>query len=487
MRKIIFIEPKSPNLHIFSQYPLPRLGIFILGAIVKEKGWDAEVIVEQSQKIDFEKIKNVDLVGISTITSTAPRAYAIADKVRSFGIPVIMGGPHVTFLPDEALEHSDFVIRGEAEEALISFIETWENGKNFSKVSNLSYKIQDKIIHNSLKPLLRSLDDNPFPDFSLSKYVRKKMGGMTIIPFQTSRGCPFHCSFCSVTGMFGKAYRFRSTENVIEELHRYDHKKNTIFFYDDNFAANCKRAKELLQAMIREKLMFKWSTQVRADIAKDPELVKLMKEAGCHTVYIGMESVNPNSLKSMKKQQTVEEMAQAMQVFHQNRIHVHGMFVYGFDDDDWHTVKETVRFAKKVKFSSTQFMILTPLPGSDFYNRVTSENRIQFHDWSLYDAHHAVFKPKKLSLFELQRAQIFSHSKFYSFIRVIRRAISFAWVEFAIAVYAHNLNRLWKKQNKTFLRVMDLFRPGKDSKIVIDYQERVRLEDETVGTAALIK
>ena len=484
MRKIIFIEPKSPNLHIFSQYPLPRLGIFILGAIVKEKGWDAEIIVEQSQKIDFGKIKTVDMVGISTITSTAPRAYAIADKVRSLGIPVIMGGPHVTFLSEEGLEHADFVFRGEAEEALISFIEIWENGKNFSEVPNLSYKIDGKIFHNPLKPLDRMLDANPFPDFSLSKYVRKKMGGMTTLPFQTSRGCPFNCSFCSVTGMFGKAYRFRSTKNVIDELRRYDHKKNTIFFYDDNFAANRKRAKELVQAMIREKLMFKWSTQVRVDIAKDPELVSLMKEAGCHTVYIGMESVNPNSLKSMKKQQTVEEMAQAMQVFHKNRIHVHGMFVYGFDDDDWHTVKETVRFAKKVQFSSTQFMILTPLPGSEFYDRVRYEDRIQFHDWALYDAHHAVFKPKRLSLFELQRAQIFSHSKFYSFIRVIRQAISFAWVEFAIAVYAHNLNRVWQRQNKTFLKVIDLFRPGKDSKIVIDYHEQVRLEDDVTEAVA---
>jgi radical SAM superfamily enzyme YgiQ (UPF0313 family) len=284
--------------------------------------------------------------------------------------------------------------------------------------------------------------------------------------------------------MFGKAYRFRSTENVIEELHRYDYKKNTIFFYDDNFTANRKRAKELLQRMIKEKFKFQWSTQVRVDIAKDPEIVRLMKKAGCHTVYVGMESVNPKSLKSMKKQQTVEEMVQAMQIFRRERIHVHGMFVYGFDDDDWHTVKETVRFAKKVKFSSTQFMILTPLPGSEFYDRVRRENRIQFHDWALYDAHHAVFKPKRLSLFELQRAQIFSHSKFYSFMELIRRAISFAWVEFAIAVYARKINRLWQKQNKTFLRVMDLCRSKKDTKIKIDYQERVQIENEVTGIEA---
>jgi radical SAM superfamily enzyme YgiQ (UPF0313 family) len=483
MPKIIFIEPKSPNLHVFSQFPLPRLGVFILAAIVKEKGWDAEVIVEETHKIDFEKIRNVDMVGISTITPTAPRAYAMADKIRSLGIPVIIGGPHVTFLPDEALEHADYVIRGEAEEALISFIEAWENGKHFSDVPNLSYQIAGKTSHNPVKPLLRSLDANPFPDFSLSQYVGRKIAGRITIPVQTSRGCPFHCSFCSVTGMFGKAYRFRSTENVIEELHRYDPKKNSIFFYDDNFTANRKRAKELLQRMIEEKLEFIWSTQVRVDITKDLELVRLMKKAGCHTVYIGMESVNPKSLKSMKKQQTVEEMVQAMQILRQQRIRVHGMFVYGFDDDDWHTVKETVRFAKKAKFSSTQFMILTPLPGSEFYDQVTRENRIQLHDWSLYDAQHAVFKPKRLSLYELQRAQIYSHSKFYSFIEVIRRALSFAWVEFGIAVYARRINRLWQKQNKTFLRAMELYRSRKESKILIDYQKRVRFEDKMSGAA----
>ena len=302
MRKIIFIEPKSPNLHIFSQFLLPRLGVFILGTIMKEKGWNVEVIIEQSQKIDFDKIRKVDMVGISTITPTAPRAYAIADKIRSLGIPVIMGGPHVTFLPDEALEHADYVIRGEAEEALISFIETWENGQDFTNVPNLSYRTDGKTFHNPVKPLSRSLDENPFPDFNLSQYVKNKITGKTTLPVQTSRGCPFHCSFCSVTGMFGNAYRFRSTENIIAELHRYNHKKHSIFFYDDNFTANRKRAKALLRRMIEEKLRFKWSTQVRVDIAKDPELVNLMKKAGCHTVYIGMESVNPKSLKSMKKQ-----------------------------------------------------------------------------------------------------------------------------------------------------------------------------------------
>ena len=137
IRKIIFIEPKSPNLHIFSQFPLPRLGVFILGAIVKEKGWNAEVIVEQFQKIKFEKIRNVDRVEVSTITPTAPRAYAIADRIRSLGIPVIIGGPHVTFL---------------LEEVLVGFLESLDKGKYFSEVPNLSYQAEGKSIHNPVKP-----------------------------------------------------------------------------------------------------------------------------------------------------------------------------------------------------------------------------------------------------------------------------------------------------------------------------------------------
>ncbi|MBN1225000.1 MAG: cobalamin-dependent protein, partial [Candidatus Aminicenantes bacterium] len=113
MSKIVFIEPKAPNLHIFSKFMLPRLGLYILGTLAKQRGWDAEIVYEEMQKIDFSQIESSDLVGISTITSTAPRAYMIADKIRQMGIPVIMGGPHVSFQTEEALGHADFVIRGE--------------------------------------------------------------------------------------------------------------------------------------------------------------------------------------------------------------------------------------------------------------------------------------------------------------------------------------------------------------------------------------
>ena len=476
MKKIVFIEPKAPNLHIFSHFPLPRLGTILLGTLMKNRGWEVEIFIEEMRKIDYEIIKDADLVGISTITPTAPRAYAIADRIREMGIPVIMGGPHVTYLAEEALGHADFVIRGEGEQALMELIDARENGGDYSEVSNLSYRKDREIIHNPKQPPADNLDSLPYPDFSLLKRDQPTKGGRSTIPVLTSRGCPFDCSFCSVTGMFGKKYRFRSAENVLVELRQYNSRRNMIFFYDDNFTANRKRTKELLEGMIREKFKFHWTTQVRADVAKDVDLVRLMKRAGCHTLYIGFETVNPDSLEEMKKKQTVEEITQAVKVLRKNRIHIHGMFVYGFDHDDWKTVKKTVRFAKKAKLNTTQFLILTPAPGSEFYEKVDSENRIQFRDWTLYDGHHAVFRPARFSIFDLQKAQIFSHKKFYSMKQTVKKFFKGKWIDLAIAHYARKLNRTWQKRNKTFLRAVELLRPKKGAKITLDYKEEISLD-----------
>jgi radical SAM superfamily enzyme YgiQ (UPF0313 family) len=474
---MVFIEPQAPNLHIFSEFPLPRLGVLILGTMMGRRGWDVEVFVEDLRRIDYGTIAAADLVGISTITSTAPRAYAIADKVRGMGIPVLMGGPHVTYLAEEALDHADFVIRGEGEAALTAFIDAWEHGRDFSEVPNLSLKEDGRAVHHPMLPMEENLDLIPYPDLSLLKPDPGRRKFSPPIPVQTSRGCPFDCSFCSVTGMFGKKYRFRSTENIIEELRRYDRRRGSVFFYDDNFAANRERTKDLLRTMIRERFHFRWTTQVRADIARDIELVRLMKKAGCHTVYIGFESVNPETLDAMKKKQTVADLVQAVRVLRRHRIHIHGMFVLGFDEDDWKTVKKTLRFAKKARLSTTQFLILTPLPGSELYERMEAEHRLRFRDWALYDAHHVVFQPARFTLPDLQKAQIFCHRKFYSLKQTARKLLAREWISVGVAHYARKLNRTWRRRNKTYLKVVELLRPRPGgAKISVDYRESIRLD-----------
>lgn len=475
MNKIVFIEPKPPNFHIFSKFSSPRLGTFILGNLMKQRGWEVEVYIEDMARIDWDRVSSANIVGISSITSTAPRAYKIADKVRGMGITVIMGGAHPTFLPKEALGHADFVIRGEGERPLMAFIDAWEKTGDFSKVPALSYKNNGKVVHNPSLNAAPDLDNLPFPDFSLFQGKNKILAPDSIVPIQTSRGCPFHCSFCSVTPMFGKRYRFRSIENVLRELRQYREGNHFIFFYDDNFAANPKHTKALLTAMIEEKLNFKWSTQVRVDAAKDEGLIKMMKKAGCHTVFIGFESVNPDSLNEMKKSQEVEDIVRAIKIFRKHHIHIHGMFMLGLDHDNWKTVKKTVAFAKKFGLTSVQFLILTPLPGSELYDLFKKKKRILFKDWSLYDAHHVVFKPTNFSEADLQAAQIYGHKKFYSWLQQMRKLVVGNVTGFFINLYARHLNRIWKKKNKTFLNVLKLLKSNRSADITIDYREKIIL------------
>jgi radical SAM superfamily enzyme YgiQ (UPF0313 family) len=475
MAKIVFIEPKSPNLHIFSIFKLPRLGIFILARLMSQRGWDTEVYIEDMEPFEWKQLETADIIALSTISSTAPRAYAIADWARSKKIPVIMGGAHVTFQTEEALEHSDFVIRGEGERALMKFIDGWEYGGDFQTVPNLSYKHKGQIIHNPMSPLNTNLDAYPLPDFSLYSGKKAIISKKKAIPIQISRGCPFNCSFCSVTPIFGKKYRVRSVEHIMNELRQYRQKSQNIFFYDDNFAADPEHTRRLMEAMIREKLSFKWSAQVRADVTKNPELVKLMKKAGCHTVYIGFESINPLSLKAMKKNQKVSDIRRAIRILQMHRIHIHGMFVLGFDEDSWKTVKKTVAFARQSNLTSVQFLILTPLPGTEFFKDMVGQNRIQFMDWSLYDAHHVVFKPRNFTMAELQYAQIYCHKKFYSRMQKLKKMLFGNFTGVFVNIYARHLNRTWKKKNNIFLKTLELLKPNQIADIIIDYREKISL------------
>jgi radical SAM superfamily enzyme YgiQ (UPF0313 family) len=476
VKKIVFIEPKNSNPHIYSQFKLPRLGTFILAAMMKNRGWDAEVIFEDYSELCLEEIAKAELVGISTITATAPRAYAIADALKRKGATIIMGGPHVTYQVDEALTHCDYVVRGEGERILMAFIDEWEGTRDFSRVAGLSYLKEGLVIDNPANTVMTDLDSIPFPDFSAARgNVHCVISGYKTIPIQTSRGCPFNCSFCSVTGMFGKKYRYRSTENILRELRQYDDRKNILFFCDDNFTDNKKRAKELLRAMIKERFKFKWSTQARTDIAKDPELIELMKAAGCMTLFIGFESVDPESLKVMKKGQTVDHIKTAIKEIRRHGINIHGMFVYGFDTDTEETVQETIRFARRSGITSAQFLILTPLPGAEIYRQYKDEGRIIFKDWGLFDTHHVVFRPQKIGLVELQRAQVMSHDRFYALGQIVKKLLRGDFIGVGIALYARALNREWKRKNKLYCKVLELLIPRSDIRLSIDYAQRVSI------------
>ncbi|TKJ41290.1 radical SAM protein [candidate division LCP-89 bacterium B3_LCP] len=417
INKITLIEPEAPGFHVFSQFKMPRLGLPLLGAILKKRGYEVNLHLGKLSEKDFHSFSGNDLIGISTTTSTAPEAYRIADRFRQAGKKVVIGGVHATFVTDESLQHADFVVRGEAERTfpeLISRIQSEELPRDLCGVSFID---RGETVHNPDAPLIDDLDSLPFPDYTLFDSKMKLFNA----PIQTSRGCPYPCNFCNVTQMFGRKVRYRSVEHVLDEMAQLP--KDELFYYDDNFCSNPKYTKQLCEGILKRGIKPKYSSaQVRIEVTRDPELMDLMAQAGTDLVYVGFESVVPETLREYKKQQTVEEIAQAVEIFRRFKMRVHGMFVIGADHDSKQTAVRTLQFAEKHGIDTIQLMMLTPIPGTELYRQLVEKGRIVSDDWSLYDGQHAVYMPAKMLPEELQKTTFSAMGKFYS----LRRGLT--WV-----------------------------------------------------------
>lgn len=451
--KIVGIEPKNFKTHVFSAFKLPRLAMPLLGTILKNKGYKVKIFLEEWAPINEEIIKEADIIMLSTITTTANRTYELAKYYKKrYKKIIIIGGPHVSFLPEEALLYADFVIRGEGEKNLLKLIEHIETGNDdFSSIPGLSYKKDGIFYHNPLEENFVDLDFLPIPDFNIIEgYNPSKL---KIYPISTSRGCPYNCTFCAVVPMFGRKYRFRHKDLVLEELKNI--KKNQhVFFYDDNFAADIERAKILLEEMIRANFKFTWSTQVRIDIYKDKELLKLIKRSNCTMLYIGLESINPETLKIYKKGITDLQIKEGIETLHKYNIKVHGMFVIGADTDTKESILATLDFSKKMKIDSVQFLILTPVPGSRIFQEFLSKGRIFTTNWDYYDGHHVVFYPENMSPLELQKLAFKLFEDFYSYKTCIRYLLKSDWAHAIIHFLGKRLTKKGLKERKDFIKTL---------------------------------
>jgi radical SAM superfamily enzyme YgiQ (UPF0313 family) len=454
IKRVSFIEAGSPGLHIFSKFPIPRLGAVLLSTILRARGHEVKAFIEDVAEPDWSFIENSDLVCISTITSTAPKAYQIGNRLKALGIPVIMGGAHPTFLPDESLEYADFVIRGEGEHSLVELLEHLEKGTPaLTAIKGLSYRDrQGQNVHNPSREYIEDLDSLPEPDFSL---VHDWTPSNTY-PVSTSRGCPFDCRFCSVIRMFGRRYRFKSVEATLKEL-KYvaSVSKATKFIVDDNFAADKRRSKEILRGMIAEGIKTRWSAQVRTDVARDPELLRLMADSGCHTLYIGFESINPATLEAYNKKQNREDIISCIKTVREHGIHIHGMFVMGADTDDVGTIRGTADFATGLGIDTVQFLILTPLPGTPFFHDMEESRRLLHRDWSKYDVQHVVFRPRLMSTATLQMETFRAMGRFYSWKYILRHLAGLDFHYAAIGVFGKTAVHKCLKASSAYLEEID--------------------------------
>ncbi len=450
VRSVVLIEPRSPGYHVYSMIHLPRLGLPILGAILKRAGYDVTILHEETHSLDFDLITRADLVGISTITSTTPRGYALADAIRSStGVPVFMGGPHVTFCYEEALNYCDFVFRGEPEYVILDFMEALNAGEGFDRIPGLCYRDGDRIVVHPQRPIVTRMETIPDPDFSLYP----SLPFQSVAPLMTSRGCPYDCEFCSVTAMFGRQFRTLSIDRVIAGLHHLQELGcRHVFFYDDIFNANPNRLKTLLRRMIQENIRLKWGAQVRVEIGRDPELLELAAASGAEIFYIGFESINPETLKAFNKKQTLEDIIRAIEAIRRWNISIHGMFVIGSDADTPDTADRTVDFALEHRINTIQLMILVPIPGTRLYDAMEREGRILYRDWTRYDGHSVVFQPKRMTPEELQQSVMRAMRRFYSLPRALASLLQMQVRTAAFRIVGRQLIRQWLRDNREWIR-----------------------------------
>lgn len=407
-RKVLFVEPRGSNTNTFSKFmTIPLLGPLYLATMARDAGYDATIVNENILKRDVtdEELIEADQLCLTCLTSTVEKGKAISARYRALrearGLSnrSIIGGIHASMMPDDVSPHFDHVAIGEGEHIILDL---------------LAGKVSTKVVRGTP---VKDLDTVPIPDFGLLKGWKPDF----IWPVMTSRGCPFDCNFCSVTEMFGRGFRKQSAERVVEEVKRYT--GGYLFFVDDNFAVDIKRARRIMDLMREGGIRRPWTTQVRTDVTKRPGLVKQMKDSGCNWVYVGFESVNPDSLEDMQKSQNVEDIKRSIEVFHKNRIRVHGMFMFGSDPDTKAIFDTTTRFARECRIDTVQYNVLTPLPGTRFFKRVVEEDRLLHRNWDYFDGLHVVFQPKNMTPEELQRGMISCFSDFYTYTAAVGDAL----------------------------------------------------------------
>jgi radical SAM superfamily enzyme YgiQ (UPF0313 family) len=375
------------------------LAIAMLSALTPS-GIEKRFFDDRLEPIDYDQ--PTDLVALSVETYTAQRAYQIAARYRAKGIPVVMGGFHPTLVPEDALEHADAIVMGEAEETWPQLLSDFAGGK-------LQRRYQQQG-----RPSLAGR----FPDRSIYRDKTYQPIGLV----ETARGCTFSCDFCSITQFYQRSHQQRPVAEVVKEVANLG--QRYIFFTDDNIGVNRERFRELLTALVPLKVF--WSGQVSIDIAKDEELLGLMRRSGCMCVLIGFETLNPVVLarmdKAVNRQTTIYETA--CRAFRKYGIGIYGTFVFGYDDDGPESFQKTLEFSQRHGFFFTAFNHLVPFPGTPLYDRLAQEGRLLHGKWWLskeYRFGDVAFRVKGMSEQQLASLCYQFRQRFYSPLSILKR------------------------------------------------------------------
>jgi radical SAM superfamily enzyme YgiQ (UPF0313 family) len=395
--KILLYNPDNGVTRNF----MPHLWMFLLQSLTPA-GHEVVLIDGNAQPMDeagiarYVREQKIDLVGIGAMTRMIAKAYRMADAVRAVGVPVVMGGPHVTEMADEALgrdggaRHADAVALGEADETWPRIVEDAAHGE----LKDIYAPVD--AAGKELKPSLKQYPVIPWDTLDLQQFnlvpkffhrwLQKHgqgWGTFRIVPVESGRGCPYGCEFCTVTGFFGDSIRFRTNESVVNELlllkarARKERGQIAVFFIDDNFAINIKRTKSLLRDIIAAGAQLNWIAQISANLLRDQELVDLISASGGKWVFIGMESIDPANLKDVNKGfNKPEEYAVVLQRLAQRNVYAITSFIFGMDNDTVGAAERTLEQVRTWPPGLPIFGLLTPLPGTPLYKRLDVAGRL---------------------------------------------------------------------------------------------------------------
>ena len=383
-KKLLLINPLSTNrqgLILHSHVIYPPIGLGIIATLTPED-WDVEILDENFERFAY---READLVGITALTSSVTRAYELADIYREKGIPTVLGGIHASMMNEESMQFFDAVVKGEAESVWKQLIEDFEKGK------------LQKIYKGKLLPFENAV--SPARHLFHEKYQ--------FASIQTTRGCPMMCDFCSVHTFNGNKYRERPVEEVLDELETITH--NKIYFVDDNLIGYGKkserRAIALFKGMLERGIKKQWFCSASLNFADNEEVLELAARSGCVMVLLGIESERIEQLEETNKMLNIkigiDHYDEVFEKIHKYGISVLGAFIYGLESDTPETMASRTEYINNAPIDAVQATILTPLPGTELFNRMASAKKIVFNnypeDWQLYDFVDVVFNHKNMS------------------------------------------------------------------------------------------
>ena len=396
--KILLYNPDNGVTQNF----MPHLWMFLLQALTPP-GHEVMLIdgntqpMTDAELVEFARQKEIGLVGIGAMTRMIAKAYRVADALRGAGIPVVMGGPHVTEVPDEALgrdggtRHADAVALGEADETWPRIVTDAAavSLRKFTRRWMLSARSANRAFKNILPSRgSRSISNSSIgsPRFSAPSWRTSATAWETfhIIPIESGRGCPYGCEFCTVTGFFGDSIRFRTNQSIVDEMLRLKTRARStkgqaaIFFVDDNFAINVKRTKSLLRDIIAAGAQLNWVAQISANLLRDEELLDLIAESGGKWIFIGMESLDPANLASVAKsfQQARASTPRVLEGLAKRNVYAITSFIFGLDHDTPGVAERTLAQVRQWPPVLPVFGQITPFPATPLYNRLAKEGRL---------------------------------------------------------------------------------------------------------------